>query len=516
MTARDSEVDLERKKVDAEIAVLEERIRQLKTKRNTLAPIQSLPNELLCRTFLECRGQWMQLDEEGCPTWIAVTHVCQAWRLSALGYPQLWSSVDREIGVYWMETFLSRSKGAPLSLRILEEWDEEYMSVELEILSSILRDHQRLEGVTIEMRGDKLHGLLKNLTERMPNIVRFTLHNHSFDGLDLPSPLFANYAPRLQVLSLYNFDPPWTSPIMEGLASLSILNANDFREVSVPSLKTLFDALSKVPGLQHLALENVLPEPRPKRPTLVIRHIRIPISAKVKLRLFDTDESRLKELFEVLGSALKGEPLLMTESHAGEEQCDSISFSGSSNGISCSIRQSTGPSPFELHATSEKWNPLIHTVPVNAIPLTSLTSLSIIISELKPAILKITLLQLLSVSRLFTSHTPGTIFKALLEDPAVKELGGLSGQPTPTIYLPQLTNLYIAHIRFIHDSDADQEAYGLRLGDLERWLRFRNACGASIQLLEIVHCSDMTAATVNTLQVCMGAGGRVVWDDIGF
>ncbi|KAH6897770.1 hypothetical protein BKA70DRAFT_749559 [Coprinopsis sp. MPI-PUGE-AT-0042] len=344
MIFRNSQVDLERKKLDAEIAVLEERIHKLKIKRNSLAPIYALPNELLCRMLLECQEQWMQLDDKDCLGWIAFTHVCRAWRSATLEYPPLWSSIDRAMGVPWMETFLLRSKRAPLSLRILQEWDAEFMQEEITILSSILRDHQRLEGATIEMWGEeiqiRLKELLENLTQRMPNMVRFTLYNHTDDRLDLPSPLFANYAPRLQILSLDNFEPPWTSAIMEGLSSLSLLNTDHYYRIPLPSPKTFFEALSKMPGLQHLAIERILPDPDPSDPhistlhlpslrflklegackqcSLVIRHIQIPISAKVKLRIFKVDEPGLKELLEVLGLSWKGGPLSM-ESHTGEK-----------------------------------------------------------------------------------------------------------------------------------------------------------------------------------------------------
>ncbi|KAH6905582.1 hypothetical protein BKA70DRAFT_489881 [Coprinopsis sp. MPI-PUGE-AT-0042] len=540
MIFRNSEVDLERKKLDAEIAVLEERIHKLKIKRNSLAPIYALPNELLCRMLLECREQWMQLDDKDCLGWIAFTHVCRAWRSAALEYPPLWSSVDRAMGVPWMETFLLRSKSAPLSLRISQEWDVEFMDEELEILSSILRDHQRLEGATIEMRGDEIQILLKealeNLTERMPNIVRFTLHNHTDDRLGLPSPLFANYAPRLQILSLDNFEPPWTSTIMEGLTSLSLLNTDPYYRIPLPLLKTFFEALSKMPGLQHLAIERILPDPDSSDPhistlhfpslhflklqgtceqcSLVIRHIQIPISVKVKLRVFDVDESRLKELFEVLGFSWKGGPLSM-ESHTGEKQCDSISFSSAA---SFSISGSDGPLGFELDAARGIWTRSLHTILMNSIPVKHLTSLSFTLrpfSFFEPALLKMTLLQLLFVTKLFIVSSPGDIFKVLVEEIAAEELSGTSEQSTSAVYLPQLTSLRIAHIRFIRDSDSlRNQEYSLRPGDLEHWLRFRNVSGTSIQVLEIVDCSNMTATTVNTLQDCMGAGGRVVWDGI--
>ncbi|KAH6905577.1 hypothetical protein BKA70DRAFT_1291622 [Coprinopsis sp. MPI-PUGE-AT-0042] len=531
--------DLERKQVDAEIAVLEERIRQLKIKRNTLSPIYALPNELLCRMFLECRGQWMQIDDKGCPTWTAVTQVCDVWRTAALEYPQLWSGIDPDMNLYWMKTFISRAKGASLSLRISQKLDVKFSNEKLRLLSGILRDQQRLERVIIEMRGDELHGLLTNLTERMPNLIHFGLHKPLSDDFQLPSPLFDDYAPRLQTLSLVNFDPPWTSPVMEGLTSLSVLKTNDFCYIPSPSFNTFFRALSKMPSLQYLAIENILPNPDPSDPyisalhlpslhslklqgrceqcSLVVRHIQLPKSANVKLRVFDADESHLKELFEVLDSSWQGGPLSKAESPAGVTECDSISLFGATLGISLSIGQSTGPTRFELDVINKQWTRSHHSLLMNLIPPKNLTSLSMIQSSLGPAVLKITLPQLPSVTKLSVSSSPVStynIFKVFLEDLATKDVSGTSERSSPTIYLPQLTELYISHIHFTRDSDRTRKAYGLRLGDLKRWLRFRHASGASIKLLRIFDCSNMTSATESTLQDCIGVGGRVVWDGI--
>jgi F-box-like len=195
-----SEIDIQRKNLDAEIEVLETRTRDLKTKRNTLAPISNLPNELLCRIMVDCRGEWPYIDDEGTTTWLAVTHVCHAWRAIALDYPQLWCKIDADLGHQWMETFLSRSKGLHRSLRVSQGWEDEYSVEDLETLSSIIEDRTRLETVKIELRGDTFHGLVEELKEATPNLVHLTVHNDSSDGFVLPSPLLANHAPQLRTL----------------------------------------------------------------------------------------------------------------------------------------------------------------------------------------------------------------------------------------------------------------------------------------------------------------------------
>ncbi|KAH6905570.1 hypothetical protein BKA70DRAFT_1564694 [Coprinopsis sp. MPI-PUGE-AT-0042] len=120
----------------------------------------------------------------------------------------------------------------------------------LYILSSVFRDHQRLERVIISLKDDKLHGLLNEVTNRMPNLSHLSLHNLSSNGLLLPSPLLANHAPQLRILSLDNFTPPWKSPILEGLTSLCILNTYHYHNIPPPPLKIFLDALARMPSLK--------------------------------------------------------------------------------------------------------------------------------------------------------------------------------------------------------------------------------------------------------------------------
>jgi F-box-like len=536
------DVELERKKVDDEIAVLEDQICQLKIKRNSLAPIFALPNELLCRIFLECRGQAMQISDGGFPTWIAVTRVCSTWRTASLEYPQLWSNIDSALSLFWMRLFFSRAQLSPLSLTISQEREARFSNEKMRIMSSILRDHQRLERAIIEMRGEELHGLLQNLTEEMPNIFEFSLHKSVFGDFNLPSPLFADHAPQLRVLSLKHIEPPWASPIMEGLTSLSIIDEH-FCQIPRPSLSTFFDTLSRMHGLQHLAIENALPSPDPSDPyipsldlpslhslklrgnceqcSVVVRHIQIPKLAEVKLCISDADDSRLKELFWTLRSSWPGGPVSKPGNQPGEVvECHSIALSGiNPGGVSISICQSDRPSPFTLVVASMEWSRSHQSLLMNLIPSRNLTSLSIFNDcSFESSILKVTLAHLTSVTKFSISSSPFSafhIFQFLLEKASTAK--GASGSPAPSktaIYLPRLIALHIGRIHFTRESDSVKKPYGLRLADLKRWLRFRQKSGASIQHLEIVDCENMTPSTAHTLQDCMGAGGRVVWDGI--
>ncbi|TFK62650.1 hypothetical protein BDN72DRAFT_964402 [Pluteus cervinus] len=96
-------------KIDAEISNLDDRIRALRTLRNSLSPVSSIPPELLSKVFLYSCGlneSTGLLDEcsdgeEFSPVAdsrmrLIVTWVSQYWRQVAQGYPQLWSLIHAD------------------------------------------------------------------------------------------------------------------------------------------------------------------------------------------------------------------------------------------------------------------------------------------------------------------------------------------------------------------------------------------------------------------------------------
>ncbi|KAI0071335.1 hypothetical protein K474DRAFT_1735251 [Panus rudis PR-1116 ss-1] len=79
----------------------------IQTFRNSLRPIHRLPNELL--EFIIAQGY----EEPTCSVYLS--HVCQRWRMLALGIPDLWTYIDVERMDRTIEN-LRRSKGRPLSI----------------------------------------------------------------------------------------------------------------------------------------------------------------------------------------------------------------------------------------------------------------------------------------------------------------------------------------------------------------------------------------------------------------
>ena len=93
--------EYQRQVIDAEIESLEveESIRELKYRRNALAPVSSLPTEIIGAIFLFARvtvsASSATPGKKTDPlAWLRVTHVCHQWREIALNQPLFWSHVD--------------------------------------------------------------------------------------------------------------------------------------------------------------------------------------------------------------------------------------------------------------------------------------------------------------------------------------------------------------------------------------------------------------------------------------
>ncbi|KAF8644091.1 hypothetical protein AX16_008696 [Volvariella volvacea WC 439] len=122
-------VKAERARIDQEILQLEEQLRDLRLRRNALAPISQLPPEILSRIMTAYqRGIFnkqqrkVKKGEFFSPrslSWISITQVSSHWRDVALQCPTLWNVISlptmrRE----WAELLFLRSKGAPVSLTV--------------------------------------------------------------------------------------------------------------------------------------------------------------------------------------------------------------------------------------------------------------------------------------------------------------------------------------------------------------------------------------------------------------
>ncbi|KAF5325440.1 hypothetical protein D9619_010043 [Psilocybe cf. subviscida] len=103
--------------VDREIANLpaheQHSIQLLKTRRNELAPVSRLPDEILLYIFLVLRDLYFHPETK----WQMVTHICRHWRHVAIGSPALWTRLDMPPPAL-IPLMLERSRSAPLDVHL--------------------------------------------------------------------------------------------------------------------------------------------------------------------------------------------------------------------------------------------------------------------------------------------------------------------------------------------------------------------------------------------------------------
>jgi hypothetical protein len=121
--------------IDAEIKSLEESIRSLKYRRNALAPISSLPTEVISTIFSILRvpvapspltPPTLSEKPDNLP-WFRISHVCRHWREIALNQPLFWNHLRfNNFSSAGAGEMIARAKMAPLHLeaRVRGHWDD--------------------------------------------------------------------------------------------------------------------------------------------------------------------------------------------------------------------------------------------------------------------------------------------------------------------------------------------------------------------------------------------------------
>ena len=262
--------EFQRQTIDAEIKSLEQSIRALRFRRNTLAPISSLPTEVFGAIFslLRLPGTPALTGEpDHHLAWLSVTHVCHQWRSIALNDPLLWRHIDfTNITLDGAAEMLTRAKKAPLHLQARvtgqPQDDARFNAFERALQSRV----SHLCYVTISADSFYLHRTLERLLSPASTLEYLSLSTEKMYRARTPSrtsissTLFDGVTPRLSCLVLDKCDISWTSPLLKGLKSLEIrtpsMNAR-------PSLADWLDALEEMPQLRRLVLHSASPIAHP-------------------------------------------------------------------------------------------------------------------------------------------------------------------------------------------------------------------------------------------------------------
>ncbi|KAG2343941.1 hypothetical protein BDR05DRAFT_207029 [Suillus weaverae] len=245
--------------IDDELVALKEIMRSLRTRRNSLSPISSIPPEILGAIFVHHVQETQLLHAPETPTvlsWLNIGHVCRHWREVALGTPELWATPFLRSSQA-TEEMLMRSKMAPLKLKTGRRF-------RVDCAQKTLMHIERLQEVSIPyfLDGDSgtTHRFITEFLEKVSSCSAPKLQSLSLDKWFEQTPRIAIPAsfptPNLRNLQIRHCDLSWTSSVLTGL---TVLNIKKLSPECLPTLDELISALHRMPALHTLELEEALP-----------------------------------------------------------------------------------------------------------------------------------------------------------------------------------------------------------------------------------------------------------------
>ncbi|KAG2344546.1 hypothetical protein BDR05DRAFT_193493 [Suillus weaverae] len=250
------------KEIDDELVALEERMRALRTRRNSISPNSLLYSPCLQSSLtpfssimLSRRSCFTILTTLNVLSWLIVGHVCRHWREVALGTPDLCATPFLNSSKATDE-MLTRSKMVPLNLRI--------------VVSLLF-----LHGDTAGCR------CIMEFINKLSSFSAPKLQSLALEVWDKQAPQIASIptsfpAPNLCNLQIKHCDLSWASSILTGL---TVLDIKQLSPECLPTLDELISAPRRMPAPHTLALEDALPTLSPHTASLP----RAPLAMNVQL-----------------------------------------------------------------------------------------------------------------------------------------------------------------------------------------------------------------------------------------
>ncbi|OJT07273.1 hypothetical protein TRAPUB_1870 [Trametes pubescens] len=235
--------------------------------RNTKAPVNRLPSEVLVRVFSYSVSTSSNEDDL-----VSATHVCKWWREVALDYSRLWSTLSVTT-LHKATTFLQRAKDSPISIVIRDSVVVHLFAPTLRRLIprllSLVVEVQDTESIIPIVKGlatctapllETLHivGQYRNESDRDAVYVFNTQSMLAFRSSDQMSMDAVPETPKLRHLRLNPIMPPWYCHIYSNLSVLEL--GSPLTRVPISELAFL-RMLRQCPRLERLNLEMRLAAP---------------------------------------------------------------------------------------------------------------------------------------------------------------------------------------------------------------------------------------------------------------
>ena len=233
-----------------------ESVRVLRLEQNALAPISSLPPEILAIIFSFLCWQSLGRDSGHNLAQIRLSHVCRHWCEIALNQSLLWSHVDFTT-LTWTGAAekLARAKSAPLYFEAefpIRRWNGFPFDTFRKELQARIPHILCYLGIRADCA--HLHSTLSTLKQPAPTLD-FTTKRYYQEEVFIPDTLFDGSAPRLSSLKLCNCGISWKLPLWPFFKGLKYLQVFRPVENSRPKLADWLGALAEMPILKTLTLQ---------------------------------------------------------------------------------------------------------------------------------------------------------------------------------------------------------------------------------------------------------------------
>ena len=156
-----------------------------KRRLNELTPVGKLPTEVLLIVFMYLSSTWHTGDR----TWFWVTHVCHAWRATAIDFPALWAQIAAH-SVEWTQMLLSRSQGAQLDVVVLpavNPYDEVVQLITRELHRTRTLEWCNYSEPTVDPAAPASAPFLSSITLRTDGFTNHIPWSTPFDDIDMPN-----------------------------------------------------------------------------------------------------------------------------------------------------------------------------------------------------------------------------------------------------------------------------------------------------------------------------------------
>lgn len=240
------QVTAQRYAIDTEIQELETRLLSLRRSRNKLAPVASLPTDVLSTIFSILAEDYRTASDLEKALW--VSWACSFWRQTALETPDMWQKVPLLRHPDWVRACLSRTRKNSLHGHAHVEGSTKWGGEEgFVILGANFDRFKSLSCSSInDMTTWDLGDALSTSSSSLEVLSLESLRLHEVD---------LRVCPRLRVLSLRTCEVPLLLP--SSLTSLKIVRPSG----QLIKIDAFFSALCACPNLEELATEHAFATP---------------------------------------------------------------------------------------------------------------------------------------------------------------------------------------------------------------------------------------------------------------